>query len=123
MAPLNVEHRPQLSAAPVRTPPWRGDRAPVPPASGDTGDREDFALLYAAIDAVMRRCPPRIASRQFPAAAKAHAALRVQFARPGMPKLPAQVICDLSHEIAQYVEFPVRQAVLRCMRKASMHRH
>jgi hypothetical protein len=80
-------------------------------------DRQDLALLATALDGLLRRCPPRGVQRQFPSALKAHRALKVQFRLVARPWLPAQVLNDLSHEIAGHVDASVRAAALRCLRR------
>lgn len=100
---------------------WRDRWAPsefcVLPAPGGDAARNDYVLLARALAQVLERCTPRGAERHFAASLKAWRALKVQLCRPGDPSLPAEVINELCHEIAEYVDRSVREAALRCLHR------
>lgn len=98
----------------------RTPRLPLPPTfpheSRDPG-QADLALLARALQQLLAKWPPQVTRRHFPAATKAHQALRIQACLPGAVRLPPYLLSDLCHEIAEHVDAPVRQAAVRCMRR------
>lgn len=86
-------------------------------------EQADLLLLARGLQRLMGRCRGSVAEREFPAALQAHRALRVQQGL-GMPlRLPAELLSDLCHEIAEHVEAPVRQAAVRRLRSHAMRRN
>lgn len=91
---------------------------PSQPARRDPAEA-DFALVADALQRLLTKWPSHVSKRHFPAASKAHQALRIQLRRAGPVRLPASLLSDLSHEIAEHVDFSVRQAAVRCMRRCA----
>ncbi|HVE53562.1 MAG TPA: hypothetical protein VNB23_09290 [Ramlibacter sp.] len=89
------------------------EMAPQAPA---LSPHQDYLILAGALQDLFRKCPPIAAERQFTAAWSAHRALRVQLRQKVPLRLPAQVLNDLSHEVAPHVGAYVRQAALRRLR-------
>lgn len=79
----------------------------------------DLALLAAALQRLLAKWPPEVTARHFPLARRACKHLRRQARVGGELALPAELLSDLCHEIAVHVEAPVRQAALRCLRRAA----
>ena len=79
----------------------------------------DYAVVADALQRLLARWPPDVTKRHFPAATKAHQALRVQLRHAAPVRLPAHLLSDVSHEIAEHVDAAVRQATVRCMRRCA----
>lgn len=79
----------------------------------------DFAFVADALQRLLRNWPEDVTNRFFPAASKAHRAMRIQLRLAGRVRLPASLLSDLSHEIAEHVAPSVRQAAVRCMRRCA----
>lgn len=82
----------------------------------------DLAVLARALQQLLAKWPPQVTRRHFPAATKAHQALRIQFCLPGAVRLPPHLLSDLCHEIAEHVDASVRQAAVRCLRRTAAAR-
>lgn len=91
---------------------------PSHPAHRDPAEA-DFVLVADALQGLLSKWPSHVTKRHFPAASKAHQALRVQLRLAGPVRLPAWLLSDLSHEIAEHVDFPARQAAVRCIRRCA----
>ena len=103
---------------------WRNRWLPfefsqLPSAETDDPQRRDYLLLAHSLAELLARCTPRGARRDFAAALRAYRGLRAQLKRGRTPQLPAQLLSDLSHEIALYADRPARDAALRCLRRAA----
>jgi len=89
-------------------------------APGDAAaQRSDYAILADGLQRLLAGCAEDMAERHLPAALQADRALRVQRRLLLSPGLPAQLLSDLCHEIAEVVRPPVRQAALRCLHEAA----
>jgi hypothetical protein len=89
------------------------------PATPADSERTDYAILTDGLQHLLEGCAEDVAERHFPAVLQAHRALRVQRRLLLAPSLPAQLLSDLCHEIAEVVEVPVRRAALRCLHHAA----
>jgi hypothetical protein len=103
---------------------WRNRWLPsefshLPAAEGGRDPaRADYLLLARTLAQVLVLCTPRGAQRDFPAALQAYRAIKPRL-RPGRaPCLPAQLLSDMSHEIALYADRTARDAALRCLRRS-----
>ena len=85
-------------------------------------EQADLLLLARGLQRLMAQCRGATADRHFPAALKAHRALRVQQGLGLALRLPAELLSDLCHEIAEYVDAPVREAAVRCLRTHALRR-
>jgi len=103
--------RPPSSAAP---------HAPAGAHGAAGAERADLLLLANGLQRLLANCEAQAAERHFPGVLKAHRALRVQLRLHLSPSLPAQVLSDLCHEIAEVAEPAVRQAALRCLHRAAL---
>ena len=99
-----------------RRPPRLPLHPTFPHATHDPA-QADLALLARALQQLLAKWPPQVTRRHFPAVTKAHQAIRIQSCLPGAVRLPAYLLSDLCHEIAEHVDAPVRQAAVRCMRR------
>lgn len=99
-----------------RRPPRPPLRPALPDPARDPAEA-DLVLLARALEQLLAKWPPQVTRRHFPAATKAHHALRIQARLPGPVRLPPYLLSDLCHEIAEHVDAPVRQAAVRCMRR------
>lgn len=91
------------------------------PASTRDAVEADYALLANALQRLLAKWPPEVARRHFPVATLACSALTRRF-RLAPLRLPPQVLSDLCHEIAEYVDAPVREAAVRCLRSRATER-
>lgn len=88
----------------------------LPAAVGDAGNRDDYHVLAGGLASLLSRCTERSRMREFRATAKAYSALRIQLnLRASTITLPAGVLNDLAHEIAQYADLTTRAAARRCL--------
>jgi len=78
-------------------------------------DVRDYYLLAGGLALVLSRCSTRMAQRDFANAARAYRYLRYRLKRGEEIVLPAQVLNDLSHEIAPFADFATREAARRCL--------
>lgn len=78
----------------------------------------DFRVLAAGLEKLLTRYTKRTVARDFQAATKASKALRVQLTlrRPTVT-LPAGLLNDLGHEIAQFADDATRAAARRCLQR------
>lgn len=84
---------------------------------------DDYRLLADNLSSLLSRCTKRALQREFKVTSKAYKALRVQLAlRANTVALPAGMLNDLAHEIAQYADAATHAAALRCLRKATGRR-
>ena len=107
--------------------PWRNRWLPsefsrLPVAETADPARSDYVVLAAALAQLLERCTPRGAQRDFGAALRAHRAIRMHLKSGRTPRLPPQLLSDMSHEIALYADRPTRDAALRCLRRCSAAR-
>jgi hypothetical protein len=107
-----------------RFPPLLSLRRPagIPPqpllhASDETA--RDYRVLAIGLAAVLARCPADLVQRHFPVSAAALGLLRRQF-RTALREasLPAGMLNDLAHEIAQCADEETRAAARRCLDRA-----
>lgn len=98
---------------------WSTSEFAALPAPGGARNPElsDYLQLAHGLAALLAGCSPRGAEREFAASLKAYRALRIQIRRGGEIRLPAQVLNDLSHEIACHADQETREAALRCLRQ------
>lgn len=89
------------------------------PGSAATSDPQqaDMFILANGLERLLGQCAPGTAERHFPTVLKAQRALRVQRRLQLALHLPAQMLSDLCHEIAQVVAAPVRHAAVRALRR------
>lgn len=91
----------------------------VPHAADDA--RRDYLLLKTALGQVLARCAGAVARRDFVATRRTYRALRLQpwlYLPAHLPvRLCPYLLNDALHEIAAFVDKPVRDAALRCMRR------
>jgi hypothetical protein len=113
-----LPRRDSLLARSTATPHRHGDRGRPDPCP----EQADLLLLARGLQRLMAQCRGAVADRHFPAALKAHRALRVQQGLGVALRLPAELLSDLCHEIAEYVEAPVREAAVRCLRSHASRR-
>lgn len=91
--------------------------APLLRTSHET--ERDWRVLATGLAAVLARCPADLVQRHFPASAEALGLLRRQF-RSALREvsLPAALLNDLAHEIAQCADAETRAAARRCFDRA-----
>ena len=89
-----------------------------PVASEDDAERRDHGLLAGGLALLLSRCSRKVAERDYPAALAAYRLLKRQLQRGDATRVPAQLLSELSHEIAQVADQATRQAALRCLRRA-----
>lgn len=91
--------------------------APMPHTSAETA--RDYRVLATGLAAVLARCPADLVQRHFPVSAEALGLLRRQF-RTALREvaLPAAMLNDLAHEIAQCADEETRAAARRCLQRA-----
>lgn len=79
----------------------------------------DYALVAGGLALLLSRCSPRAARQHFKAASDAYRSLSRQ-ARCAKPvALPAQLLSDVSHEVAQYADAATRDALRRCLQRTT----
>lgn len=102
---------------------WSGADFPQLPLPTDEIDPEhrDYLLLASGLTRLLARCTPAGAERQFDASLRAYRALRVQV-HHGVARLPAEILNDLSHEIAMYTDRAMLRAALRCLQRQAFQR-
>ncbi|MDB5860755.1 MAG: hypothetical protein JWQ76_4444 [Ramlibacter sp.] len=99
---------------------WRNRWLPsefshLPGAEAADPVRADYLLLARTLAQLLSRCTPRGAQRDFAAALLAYRAIKAQLQAGRTPRLPPQLLSDMSHEIAPYTARPARDAALRCL--------
>lgn len=98
----------------------RPPAVPALPAQRELDETlRDYGVLAAGLAAVLSRCPANLVKLHFQASAAALHLLRRQF-RSALRKvqLPAAMLNDLAHEIAQCADAETRAAALRCLQRA-----
>lgn len=88
-------------------------------AADDSPERHDYRLLAGGLRRVLSRCTPRGIERQFPASGQALELLRRQLHCGGDATVPAHLLIELAHEIAQYADAATRAAARRCLQRAT----
>lgn len=93
--------------------------APATPERASDNARRDYGLLASGLAAVLARCPADLVQRHFQASSEALRLLRRQF-RSVLREvsLPAALLNDLAHEIAQCADAETRAAARRCLQRA-----
>ncbi|MGV3569237.1 MAG: hypothetical protein ACO1PB_01465 [Ramlibacter sp.] len=101
---------------------WQSsDFTPLPPAGArEDAATADYRVLFEGLAELLGRCSPRGAERHFPAALKGFKGLRQQWKHRCRPELPAQVLSDLCHEIAEHADHATREAAVRCLRRRAL---
>lgn len=79
-------------------------------------------MLAHGLQRLLGRCATGTAERHFPSVVRAHRVLSVQLRLRLPVRLPAELLSDLCHEIAEYVEAPVRQAAVRSLHRLARQR-
>ena len=87
-------------------------------AADDDEVHLDYRLLAGGLALLLSRCSERSAERDFGASLQAYASLRSQLKSRTPVGLSAQVLMDLSHEIAQLADAATRQAARRCLARS-----
>lgn len=90
---------------------------PRVPAVGDDCLR-DYCLIAGGLALVLSRCPRSVAARRFRAASRLYLELDKKLRGRGVGVDP-QLICEVSHEVAEFTDRATRDALLRRMRKSS----
>jgi hypothetical protein len=86
-------------------------------------ERADLLVIADGLQRLLANCAEEVAQRHLPAVLQAHRALRVQLRLRLSPSLPAQLLSDLCHEVAEFAEAaPALQAALRCLHRAALRR-
>ena len=108
----------------IRIARWRNRWLPsefpsLPTADASQADpsTRDYLLLARGLAMLLAHCSPRAAERELPCALNAYRALRLQVRRRAELRLSAQLLNDLSHEIALCADAGTRAAALRCLRR------
>lgn len=102
---------------------WRNRWLPsefpsLPPVSAVEDEAwTDYCLLAHGLADLLARCSPRGAKRHFPSALLGFRGLKQQMKQGGRIALPAQLLSDLCHEIAQYTDHATLEAAVRCLRR------
>lgn len=84
----------------------------------DAGDDEvhlDYRLLAGGLALLLSRCSERGVRRDFAASLQAYRSLKRQLKSSAPVTLPAPLLMDLSHEIAQLADSTTRRAASRCL--------
>lgn len=102
---------------------WSGADFPELPVPTDETDPEhrDYLLLALGLARLLARCTPTDAERHFKTSLRAYRALRIQV-HQGVARLPAEILSDLSHEIATYTDRATLGAALRCLQRRAFKR-
>jgi hypothetical protein len=83
--------------------------------AADDERMRDFGLIAGGLALLLSRCPRSVVARNFSAASRLHAeldkALRGARANPSR-----ELVCDASHEVAEFTDRVTRDALLRRMR-------
>lgn len=98
--------------------PSRFSELPAPDA-GDDEVHADYRLLAGGLALLLSRCSERNARRDFGASFEAYTSLKSQLKSGAPVFLSAQVLMDLSHEIAQCTDSATRQAAHRCLTRST----
>lgn len=78
----------------------------------------DFRVLAAGLERLLTRYTKRTVARDFQASTKASKALGVQLTlRSPTVTLPAGLLNDVGHEIAQFADETTRAAARRCLQR------
>ncbi len=105
-----------LSFAPSR---WNTSRFSELPTLDDADEVHlDYQLLAGGLALLLSRCSERSVNRDFAASLQAYGSLRRQLKSRAPVCLSAQLLMDLSHEIAQLADSATRQAARRCMARS-----
>jgi hypothetical protein len=80
----------------------------------------DYALVAGGLALLLSRCSPRAARREFKATSDAYRSLKRQARRRQPVALPAQLLSDVSHEVAPYVDVATRDALRRCLQRTAV---
>jgi hypothetical protein len=101
---------------------WQPSDFTLLPVAGEGEDAAtaDYRVLATGLGELLGRCTPKGAERHFPAALMGFKGLRQQWKHGCRPELPAQVLSDLCHEIAQYADHATREAAGRCLRRRAL---
>lgn len=78
----------------------------------------DYRLLAGGLALLLSRCSERSVERDFAASLQAYVSLRGQLKSSAAVWLSAQLLMDLSHEIAQLADGATRWAARRCLARS-----
>jgi hypothetical protein len=100
---------------------WNPSRFSELPTLGADDDEVhlDYRLLAGGLALLLSRCSERSVERDFAASLQAYVSLRSQLKSRAPVCLSAQVLMDLSHEIAQLADGATRQAARRCLARST----
>jgi hypothetical protein len=91
--------------------PPRAPRAPVE----DDDSLHDYGLLARNLSNLLARCSETGRRRQFPQAQAVHRRIQLALGTGLSVHVPAMLLSDALHEIAQFVDADTRAAARRCM--------
>lgn len=78
----------------------------------------DYRLLAGGLALLLSRCSERSVERDFAASLQAYVSLRSQLKSRAPVCLSAQLLMELSHEIAQLADGATRRAARRCLARS-----
>lgn len=107
-----------FSFAPTR---WNTSRFSELPTLDGTDDdvHLDYRLLAGGLALLLSRCSERLVDRDFEASLQAYRSLKRQLKSGAPVTLSAQLLMDVSHEIALCADNATRQAARRCLARST----
>jgi hypothetical protein len=99
---------------------WHTSRFSELPTLDDTEDevQRDYRLLAGGLALLLSRCSEHRVERDFEASLQAYRSLKSQLKSSAPVTLSAQLLMDLSHEIAQCADNTTRMAARRCLARS-----
>lgn len=99
---------------------WSASRfSELPVLDGAADDIQlDYRLLAGGLALMLSRCSENSIARDFEASVQAHASLKSHLKSNAPVRLSAQLLMDLSHEIAQCADNATRMAARRCLARS-----
>jgi hypothetical protein len=103
-----------------RTEIWKIPECDNAARAGSAGHQglHDYWLIAGGLALVLSRCPRDLRHRRFKAASQLYAQLE-KYRRGAPADIDPELICDASHEVAEFTDRPTRDALLRRMRAIS----
>ena len=108
-----------FSSAPSRWNPSRFSELPKLEGAADDDVHLDYRLLAGGLALLLSRCNERNVERDFAASLEAYGSLKNQLKSGGKVTLSAQLLMDVSHEIAQCADNATRMAARRCLARSA----
>lgn len=98
---------------------WNTSRFSELPTLDDDDDIHlDYRLLAGGLALLLSRCSENRVERDFAASLEAYRSLKSQLKSSAPVTLSAQLLMDLSHEIAQCADNTTRMAARRCLARS-----